>query len=44
MAECTFCNLAMSRGQISRGTLHEAGANYDEVVTEGAVVIAGAAQ
>lgn len=44
MAECTLCTVAKSRGQISRGTLHQAGANYDQVVIECAVIIAGAAQ
>ena len=32
MAEFTFYTVAMSRGQISRWALHEAGANYDHVV------------
>jgi hypothetical protein len=44
MDECTFCNVAMSRGQISRWALCEVGASYEQVVTECAVVIAGAAQ
>lgn len=32
MAEFTFYTVAMSRGQISRWALHEAGADYDQVV------------
>lgn len=32
MAEFTFYTVAMSRGQISRWALHEAGADYDHVV------------
>ncbi|MFY8048810.1 MAG: glutathione S-transferase family protein [Erythrobacter sp.] len=32
MAEFTFYTVAMSRGQISRWALHEAGANYEHVV------------
>jgi len=32
MAEYTFYTVAMSRGQISRWALHEAGADYDQVV------------
>jgi glutathione S-transferase len=34
MAEFTFYTVAMSRGQISRWALHEAGADYDHVVFE----------
>jgi glutathione S-transferase len=34
MAEFTFYTVAMSRGQISRWALHEAGADYDQVVFE----------
>lgn len=34
MAEFTFYTVAMSRGQISRWALHEAGAEYDQVVFE----------
>ncbi len=32
MAEFTFYTVAMSRGQISRWALHEAGADYEQVV------------
>ncbi len=32
MAEFTFYTVAMSRGQIARWALHEAGADYDQVV------------
>ncbi len=32
MADFTFYTVAMSRGQISRWALHEAGADYDQVV------------
>lgn len=32
MADFTFYTVAMSRGQIARWALHEAGANYDQVV------------
>ena len=32
MAQFTFYTVAMSRGQISRWALHEAGADYDQVV------------
>ena len=32
MAEFTFYTVAMSRGQISRWALHEAGADYSHVV------------
>lgn len=32
MAEFTFYTVAMSRGQIARWALHEAGANYEQVV------------
>jgi len=32
MAEFTFYTVAMSRGQISRWALHEAGADYDHIV------------
>lgn len=32
MAEFTFYTVAMSRGQIARWALHEAGANYEHVV------------
>jgi len=32
MAEFTFYTVAMSRGQISRWALHEAGADYDQIV------------
>ena len=34
MAEFTFYTVAMSRGQISRWALHEAGADYDQVVMD----------
>ena len=34
MAEFTFYTVAMSRGQIARWALHEAGADYDHVVME----------
>ena len=34
MAEFTFYTVAMSRGQISRWALHEAGADYDHVMME----------
>ncbi|MFL0357108.1 glutathione S-transferase family protein [Erythrobacter sp. GH1-10] len=34
MAEFTFYTVAMSRGQISRWALHEAGADYDHVVMD----------
>ncbi len=34
MAEFTFYTVAMSRGQIARWALHEAGADYDQVVFE----------
>ena len=34
MAEFTFYTVAMSRGQISRWALHEAGANYEHVMME----------
>lgn len=44
MAEFTFYTVAMGRGQISRWALHEAGADYEQAVTEFAVIIAGAAQ
>jgi glutathione S-transferase len=32
MADFTFYTVAMSRGQISRWALHEAGADYEHVV------------
>ncbi|WP_379547522.1 glutathione S-transferase family protein [Qipengyuania sp. DSG2-2] len=34
MAEFTFYTVAMSRGQIARWALHEAGADYEQVVFE----------
>lgn len=34
MAEFTFYTVAMSRGQIARWALHEAGADYDQVVMD----------
>lgn len=34
MAEFTFYTVAMSRGQISRWALHEAGADYEQVVMD----------
>ena len=34
MAEFTFYTVAMSRGQISRWALHEAGADYDHVMMD----------
>lgn len=34
MAEFTFYTVAMSRGQISRWALHEAGADYENVIME----------
>ena len=34
MAEFTFYTVAMSRGQISRWALHEAGADYDQVIMD----------
>jgi glutathione S-transferase len=34
MAEFTFYTVAMSRGQMSRWALHEAGADYDQVVMD----------
>ena len=34
MAEFTFYTVAMSRGQISRWALHEAGADYEQVMME----------
>ncbi len=34
MAEFTFYTVAMSRGQISRWALHEAGADYEQMVFE----------
>jgi glutathione S-transferase len=34
MAEFTFYTVAMSRGQISRWALHEAGADYDQIVMD----------
>ncbi len=35
MAEFTFYSVAMSRGQISRWALHEAGADHEHVLMEG---------
>ena len=32
MAQFTFYTVAMSRGQIARWALHEAGADYDQIV------------
>ena len=41
MAEYTFFTNPMSRGQIARWALHEAGADYDQVLIDWADVYVG---
>ena len=43
MAELTFYTNPMSRGQIARWALEEAGADYDQVILDYATTLKGAA-